>query len=264
MEERRIDELDAKLLRLNLRRESEDAATAQAFQERLTIGWLLHDNALEGIVLSQAEIHHALSSDTSSDRAREAMYRGIRDHKAAIDLMIDLAHAQQQHQHQHQHPPAGAINVALLRHLYDVLTRENKKVGSPYRGDKLLHRIYTHDIVPADQIPPRLRKLCEALDGELQPHHPVVRAARVHFDFMSIYPWTQNNGKIARLLMNLLLLRDGYPPAVISGSNRRRYYESLRTSDETLTELIRETLLDYCRAATQFLDGLALASERPV
>ena len=60
--------------------------------------------------------------------------------------------------------------------------------------------------------------------------HPVERAARVHADFVKIHPFVDGNGRTARLLMNLELMKDGYPPVVLPVDKRLEYYESLDTA----------------------------------
>ena len=51
------------------------------------------------------------------------------------------------------------------------------------------------------------------------------RAAKVHADFIGIHPFIDGNGRTSRLLMNLELLKAGYPPCVITVENRLAYYE---------------------------------------
>ncbi len=85
--------------------------------------------------------------------------------------------------------------------LHSVLTPEEKAKGNPYRKDNPLHRLYFHEIAQPDKITMRMKKLVEWLDEEETQHlHPVERAARAHYRFMSIYPWPKNSGKVARLL----------------------------------------------------------------
>ena len=57
--------------------------------------------------------------------------------------------------------------------------------------------------------------------------HPVERAARVHVDFVGIHPFVDGNGRTSRLLMNLELMKAGFPSVVITVENRLRYYQSL-------------------------------------
>ena len=60
-----------------------------------------------------------------------------------------------------------------------------------------------------------------------QDLHPVERAARVHADFVKIHPFVDGNGRTARLLMNLELMKAGFPAAVLPVEKRLEYYEAL-------------------------------------
>ena len=123
-----------------------------------------------------------------------------------------------------------------------MLTPEEKGKSDGFRKDNPLHRLYFHEIATPDKIQPRLKKLVEWLDEEeTQLMHPVDRAARAHFKFMSIYPFAKNSGKVARLLQNLMLLRDGFPPVVIHSIERQRYYDVLRTETAGLVPLVLES-----------------------
>ena len=73
---------------------------------------------------------------------------------------------------------------------------------------------------------------------------------------MAVYPWPKNSGKVARLFMNLLLLRDGYPPAVIHSIERQRYYEVLRFENDGLLNLVVESLENSIETTNKFLDEL--------
>ncbi len=60
--------------------------------------------------------------------------------------------------------------------------------------------------------------------------HPVERAARVHADFVKIHPFIDGNGRTSRLLMNLELMKNGFPPVVLPVEKRFEYYEALDTA----------------------------------
>lgn len=61
--------------------------------------------------------------------------------------------------------------------------------------------------------------------------HPIVHAAEHHAWFERIHPFTDGNGRVGRLLLNFMLLKEGYPPAVIQAAQRPRYLQALRTAD---------------------------------
>ena len=74
-------------------------------------------------------------------------------------------------------------------------------------------------------------------------------AAKVHADFVSIYPFIDGNGRTSRLLMNLELLKAGYPPCVITVENRLAYYEALDQwmaygKTESFIKLVSDAVLE--------------------
>jgi Fic family protein len=56
-------------------------------------------------------------------------------------------------------------------------------------------------------------------------------AAMVHYKIVHIHPFVDGNGRTARLLMNLILIQNGYPPAVILNVDRKKYYRVLKEAD---------------------------------
>ena len=85
-----------------------------------------------------------------------------------------------------------------------------------------------------------------AIDGDLRPI--AVAMADLHAAFERIHPFLDGNGRSGRLLMNLVLARLGYPPAIIQQRERRRYLSALDRADHgdpaPLGELIARSVLD--------------------
>ncbi|HVR19952.1 MAG TPA: hypothetical protein VMS65_09650, partial [Polyangiaceae bacterium] len=61
-------------------------------------------------------------------------------------------------------------------------------------------------------------------------------------------------GKVARLLMNIVLLRGGYPPAIIHSTERQRYYEALKGQLPVIVQLVNESILNALSSIEKRLD----------
>jgi Fic family protein len=262
--------IDNKIETLREMRMRANASIVADFDEKLDVSWIYHDNALEGVVLSYHELKAAIDKKIISDVSLIPMYEEIKNHKAAIELVRATArqwaaeaHAAKKSGKAHTSKVRNPITLETLRMLHSALTPDEKAKGNPYRKDNPLHRLYFHEIAQPDKITMRMKKLVEWLDEEETQHlHPVERAARAHYRFMAIYPWPKNSGKVARLLMNLMLLKDGFPPVVIHSIERQRYYDVLRTESAGLVPLVFESLDNGVETSTRFFAELEEAKSK--
>ncbi len=76
------------------------------------------------------------------------------------------------------------------------------------------------------KVPDLMARFTSGIAGERKPH-PVELAAEAHYQLVTIHPFVDGNGRTARLLMNLILMQNGYPPALIRKRDRLRYIQSL-------------------------------------
>jgi Fic family protein len=241
--------MDAKLFEIDTRSESLTervrrcaANSITEFNDKLDLSWIFHDNGLEGIVVSYSELKAAIDRKIISDVSLIPMYEEIKNHKAAIAEVRQLAEKRRQ-----------PITLDVLKRLYLIATPEAAAKGAPYRKDNPLHRAYYHEIAAADKISYRMRKLVEWLESEeARTTHPIHLAAKAHYRLLAIYPWPKNNGRVARLLQNLVLLRSGYLPAVIHATERQRYYEVMRHEHAGLVPLVTESLTNSLETAHRY------------
>lgn len=81
-------------------------------------------------------------------------------------------------------------------------------------------------------------------------------AAVCHAWLVHIHPFRDGNGRTARAIMNLYLMRNGYPIVIIRRKDRQRYYEALRQSDEgDITSLV-ELIVDRCEDSLRQIDRI--------
>ncbi|MBS2033206.1 MAG: Fic family protein [Deltaproteobacteria bacterium] len=219
------------------------------FDRLYELGWIHHDNALEGIVLSapemQAALHPAMLAP--SDTSTTILYTEVRNHKAAIDFI--RAEAQNK---------KSAINMTLVKRLYEILgTGFEGRDKANFRKDMPLHRTYFHDIAQPAKIQPMLEKVLEmTTTAEFKEGHPIKQASRLHHGFMQVFPFTDNSGKVARLLSNLILIRAGMLPAIIHAIDRQRYYESLKQPATSLMAIYIEAVDNSLENAQKYFESV--------
>ena len=91
------------------------------------------------------------------------------------------------------------------------------------------------------------------------PEEAILAASAAHTWFVTVHPFIDGNGRVARLLMNLMLMRFGFPIAVISRDDRLRYYDALEISQSSdltafvalVSECLEESLEEYEAAADE-------------
>ncbi len=76
----------------------------------------------------------------------------------------------------------------------------------------------------------------------------------MHFDLVRVFPFAVDSGKVARLLMNLLLLRSDYPPAIIHSTERQRYYEALKGALPVIVQMVNEAIENGLQSIEKKLD----------
>jgi Fic family protein len=179
---------------------------------------MVHEsNAIEGNSLTLRETELVLSKGVTVSG------KPLKDHIEALNL----AKAWEQVKRL-----AGPDSVLTERDLLDlhriVLTRVEDDFAGSYRTSAV--RIAGSSHVPPN--PVKVPDLMEGLFTEVQAiTDPVERAARLHYGIASIHPFSDGNGRCARLAMNFVLLAAGYPPISISTSLRQAYYSALEAAD---------------------------------
>jgi Fic family protein len=214
------------------------------------MSWIHHDSAIEGIVYEPTELASALNDVPVTDAALLPVYDEIRQFKTAIALIRSLAADK-----------GVPIDRALIERIYVTLAPEEP--DAKFRKDIPLHRLYFHEIAPPDKIEEKMTALTEWLtsDDTLRTMHATRIAARAHYLFLQAYPYPKHSGKVGRLVMNLMLIREGYPPAILHATDRQRYYDALRTSADATSAIIQEALensLDSTLRYFQRLHGLKI------
>jgi hypothetical protein len=218
------------------------------YQEALDMSWIYHDSALEGVVYTIQELRAAIDNDPSAltDSSLQPVVEEVRRHKAAIDLVRELGEKKR-----------APITVDVIRRIYLTLHPEEGDLKTvKYRRDIPQHRLYFHEYSHPEKIQHKVRQIVDWLNGP-EPKKlksPIRVASRAHYELLRVFPFQTDSGKVARLFMNLLLLRAGHPPAIVHSTERQRYYESLRGSLPSLIQMVTESILNALISIEKLLD----------
>ncbi|HMR74685.1 MAG TPA: Fic family protein, partial [Polyangiaceae bacterium] len=242
------DKLDERYAVVRERLEKTPESFRREYAESLDMSWIYHDSALEGVVYTYQELKTAIDPNITvvPDSSLQPVCEEIRRHKAAIDLARDLGEKKR-----------ATINVDLIKKIYLVLHPDDGDLKSvKYRKDIPQHRLYFHEYAPPDKIAYRVRQVADWINGP-EPKKikdPLRIAARAHYDLLRVFPFAQDSGKVARLMMNILLMRAGYPPAIIHSTERQRYYDALKGSLPTILNMVRDAMNNGMASIEKRLD----------
>jgi Fic family protein len=125
--------------------------------------------------------------------------------------------------------PTAPFHVRQIKKL--VLSRIDDENAGRYRETQV--RIADAAFTPPGswQVPSLMTEWEEWLAFEEAASHPAAPSALAHHHLVATHPFIDGNGRTARLAMNLILMRSGYPPTVIQRINRRQYYRVLEQAD---------------------------------
>lgn len=240
--------IEERQTRINERLQMTGAAFQREYRESFDMSWIYHDSALEGVVYTFQELKTAIDMSVTvvPDSSLQPVCEEIRRHRQAIELVRELGDRKR-----------VPINVDVIKRIYITLHPEEGDVKSvKYRKDIPQHRLYFHEYAPPDKISYRVRQVVEWLNGP-EPKklkNPIRVAARVHYDLLRVFPFATDSGKVARLLMNLILLRAGYPPSIIHSTERQRYYEALKGQLPQIITMVSDAISNALMSVEKLLD----------
>jgi Fic family protein len=227
------------------------------YRDDLDMSWIAHDSALEGVVYTMAELRGAIGAPDTNLALDSSMQpvEEIRRHREALNFVRELSIKRRQ-----------PLTVDVVKRIYCVLHPEEGDVKTvKYRKDIPQHRLYFHEYAPPDKIAYKLRQVVDWVNEPetRRTRTPVRLASRAHYDLLRIFPFTSDSGKVARLVMNLLLLRSGYPPAIIHSTERQRYYEALKGSSATMHAIVQDSIENSLASIEKLLDHYQPESAGP-
>lgn len=206
-----IDDLKAKLDQ----HRPLSSAIVKNLHEDLILRWTYHSNAIEGNTLTLLETKVVLEGITVGGKALREHFEAI-NHRDAILYVEDIIKKQE---------PFSEWQIRNIHQL--ILKNIDDENAGRYRQQNVLISGATTNPPDHTLLNDKMAQFIDWYNQEADTLHPIERAAKVHADFVGIHPFIDGNGRTSRLLMNLELMKAGYPPSVITVENRLAYYEAL-------------------------------------
>ena len=176
-----------------------------------------NSNAIEGNTLTQSETALILESGITIGGKTLREHLEVIGHKDAIDYIEALAQQE------------IAISEWEIKQIHNLVMRAiTPEEAGRYRQLDVKAAGTEYIYPPHYLLPDLMQQFVEWLNSEsTKSLHPLEYAVEAHFRFVTIHPFRDGNGRTGRLLMNLLLLRSGYPIVVISNQIRQAYIEAI-------------------------------------
>jgi Fic family protein len=234
-----------KMSRLRTALQAASPQVERSLTSTLDISWIYHDCALEGELVDSDEILAAIEGRPPVTGSTEQVSVRIRALKAGLEAARRETRARKEE-----------VDMALLKKLHGILSPDPDGRGGRYRRSMPSHRTFFHEIARPSRISYMLRKLFAWLESEeARRQHPIHVAAEIHYRLITIGPFEDYSGPVARLFSTAYLLSRGYMPAIIHAQDRQRYYESfVAPTSEDLAILLAESLSNGCDSSLRFLE----------
>ena len=179
------------------------------------IGLTYASNAIEGNTLDLSETKLVIEEGLAIGG------KPFRDHLEALGhaQAFDWVYSQGRRK------TLSEICIKKIHHLFYV--RIDEATAGNYRNVGVYLTGSRFKLPKPKEIPPLMKTFINEANKIQKSNHPVVAAAFIHLRFVQIHPFVDGNGRVARLIMNFILLKKGYPIVVIPPSLRLDYIRSL-------------------------------------
>ena len=222
-------------------------------EQKLRLESNYHSNAIEGNSLTLGETRSLILHGLTAHGKPMRDHLDIEGHDEAVKAIEDAVKSNEE------------LNEVFIRNLHKVLLKE------PYENDAITpegqptkrlisigdYKTQPNNVLtstgeiyyftPPEQVKPAMSDLIDWYrKNENEGEHPIVIAATFHYRFVRIHPFDDGNGRMARLLMNMILIKHGYTVAVVPIGEREQYINTLEQADksEDLAQFI--TYIAYC------------------
>ena len=183
----------------------------ERLNEEFTVEYTYNSNAIEGNTLTLRETDLVLRGLTIDQKPLKDHMEAV-GHKEAFDYVRELVKEN------------APLTESVIKQIHYLVLADKKDDRGVYRRMPVRIMGAHHEPVQPYLIGPKMEQLL--LDYAASEAHIVTKLARFHIEFEGIHPFIDGNGRTGRLLVNLELMKAGYPPIDIKFTDRVAYYDA--------------------------------------
>ena len=235
-----LTDIEAKKARLSEMRPL-TAGEVERLREEFMIEFTYNSNAIEGNTLTLKETAMALEGMTIDQKPLKDHLEAV-GHRDAFLYVQDVATKDM------------PISESVIKNIHALVLMNKPEDKGVYRRIPVrIMGAYTEPLQPY-MVQPAMEGLLIENNKRAETMNIIERIARFHLEFEGIHPFIDGNGRTGRLIMNLDLIRNGYPPINVKFTDRKRYYEAFdafyRDNDASkmitlIAEYVNERLDEY-------------------
>ena len=186
-------------------------------QEEFRLLHTYHSNAIEGNTLTLQETKLVVEEGITIGGKSLKEHLEATGNAKAYERIVELTRGKRK------------IDLVVVLEIHEIVTRGLLEDAGRYRTQNVR-------IVGAKKRPPDFSKVPDQMDKLIKKvskikGHPIVKSVDLHHGLVAIHPCSDGNGRVARLIANLLLMKSGFPPVVLKKEDRKKYYDCLRKAD---------------------------------
>ena len=205
-----LQQIDRKKLELDGRRPL-TAGEVERLNEEFIVEYTYNSNAIEGNTLTLRETDLVLRGLTIDKKPLKDHMEAV-GHKEAFEFVSELVK---------NNVP---ISESVIKQIHYLVLADKKEDRGVYRRVPVRIMGAQHEPVQPYLIAPKMEELLHTFAESTE--HIVTKLARFHIEFEGIHPFIDGNGRTGRLLINLELMKAGYPPIDIKFTDRITYYNA--------------------------------------
>lgn len=205
-----LERIDRKKAELDTMRPLTAGEVARLTEE-FTVEYTYNSNAIEGNTLTLRETDMVLRGLTIDQKPLKDHMEAV-GHKEAFDYVRELVQEK------------APMSERVIQQIHYLVLADKKDDRGVYRRVPVRIMGAQHEPVQPYLIRPMMEQLLA--DFAASQEHIVTKLARFHIEFEGIHPFIDGNGRTGRLLVNLELMKAGYPPIDIKFTDRMAYYDA--------------------------------------